>query len=48
MKNLLFIAFITVSIGVFAQPTGDAIVKKVNERNEGQQLTQQVEEAQRR
>ena len=42
MKNLLFIAFITVSIGVFAQPTGDAIVKKVNERNEGQQLTQQV------
>ena len=42
MKNLLVIGLFLISSGLLAQPGGDSIVKKVNERNEGEQLTQQV------
>ena len=42
MKKLLVIVLISGSIGAFAQPMGEEIVKRVNERFEGEQLTQQV------
>jgi outer membrane lipoprotein-sorting protein len=42
MKNLFVIGLFLLSLGSFAQPGGESIVKKVNERNEGEQLTQQV------
>ncbi|MHA2403147.1 MAG: outer membrane lipoprotein-sorting protein [Candidatus Kariarchaeaceae archaeon] len=42
MKNLTIIGLFLLSYGLFAQPEGGSIVKKVNERNEGEQLTQKV------
>jgi outer membrane lipoprotein-sorting protein len=42
MKNLIILGLSLLSLGSFAQPGGISIVKKVNERFEGEQLTQQV------
>jgi outer membrane lipoprotein-sorting protein len=42
MKKLVILGHLLLTTGSFAQPGGESIVKKVNERNEGEQLTQQV------